>query len=56
MSGLSATTTTVEAVTIASPEERAAARARLIEIIARQIVQQIFPERHESLPVRTLQH
>lgn len=42
--------------TIPNPMERSTAVTRLIEIIARQLVQQTIQERHENLPVRTLQH
>ena len=45
--------------TIATPAERAAARSRLIAILARQLVQQFIQDqvpRHESLPLRPLQH
>lgn len=42
--------------TIRPTADRAAGRARLIEIIARQLVQQTIQERHENLPVRPVQH
>lgn len=42
--------------TIAPKQQWAAARSRLIEIIARQLVAETLQERHESLPVRPLQH
>lgn len=40
--------------TIRPSDDRTAARSRLIEIIARQLVQQTIQDRHESLPLRSL--
>lgn len=42
--------------TMRHPADRAAARSRLVEIIARQLINQTIQERHESLPVRPIQH
>ena len=45
--------------TIDHPAERARARSQLIQLIARQLVQQFIQDqvpRHESLPLRPLQH
>ncbi len=40
--------------TMRPSDDRTAARSRLIEIIARQLVQQTIQDRHESLPLRSL--
>ena len=42
--------------TMRHPADRAAARSRLVEIIARVLINQNIQERHESLPVRPIQH
>ncbi|MDN4591223.1 hypothetical protein DBA29_22330 [Xenophilus aerolatus] len=44
------------APTIHPSPDRAASRARLIELIARQLVHQTLQERNASLPVRPIQH